>query len=122
MMSGHLSSILQATINRLIANPPDIHTALEQAFELGIQETEAAELMAVLREAFSQRAGVFKGDYGQKNTFIASEPAASTTTRAHTITNKRGRYSIRCQCLAGTSASSAVSTEVAHGTNNIDAG
>ncbi|VGG38234.1 Uncharacterised protein [Klebsiella quasipneumoniae] len=59
MMSGHLSSILQATINRLIANPPDIHTALEQAFELGIQETEAAELMAVLREAFSQRAGVF---------------------------------------------------------------
>ena len=59
MMSGHLSSILQATINRLIVNPPDIHTALEQALELGIQETEAAELMAVLREAFSQRAGAY---------------------------------------------------------------
>lgn len=57
MMSGHLSSVLQATINRLMANPPDIQTALAQAVELGILESEAATLTAVLREAFSQRVG-----------------------------------------------------------------
>ncbi|CAM3251395.1 MULTISPECIES: hypothetical protein [Yersinia] len=59
MMSGHLSFVLQTTISRLIANPPDIHTALKQALELGIQETEATALMVVLREAFSQRAGAY---------------------------------------------------------------
>ncbi|AFR03589.1 hypothetical protein PEC301653_32690 [Pectobacterium carotovorum subsp. carotovorum] len=56
MMGGHLSPVLQSTINHLLVNPPEIRIALAHALAQGISEDEITALTVVLREAFQLRA------------------------------------------------------------------